>query len=196
MQNLSSERDETEALAAEVLELLAKATERFEAEDNEHWRWIAEHSPVPQVVEILHGSTTTTLRILDAIGRLEPVNGVTVSTQYRTPKGTVSKVTRRLIAQGLVSTESLPNNRKEVLFRLTPLGRAVFDVHHDFDAQMERGFRQFLRRYDASDLRFLVRLLREVSETSFLTLGLQEASMQAGPTGEQRRRGNARSRRA
>jgi DNA-binding MarR family transcriptional regulator len=169
----TSDRDETESLIAQVLALLAKVTERFESQENEETRWLAQHSHSPLVVELLRDSTVTTLRVVDAIGRLEPVNGITISAHHRIPKGTVSKVTRRLVAQKLVSTESLPNNKKQVLFRLTPLGSELFAVHRAFDEQMERGFRRFLRRYDPAELGLLVRVLSEATEASFLTLGLQ-----------------------
>ena len=166
-----NDRDDVAALSAEVVTLLAKVTGRFESEGNEEWRWIAEHSHNPLVVEILQDSTVTTLRVLDAIGRLEPVNGITISAHERIPKGTVSKITRRLILRQLISTEYLPNNKKEILFRLTPLGRELFEVHRAFDEQMERGFIRFLRHYAASDLRLLIRVLKEATAASFLDLG-------------------------
>ena len=178
LDNQPSSQDAAASLIAEIMALLAKVTERFESEDREEWRWLETHSPNPQVVALLRDSTIMALRVVDAIGRLEPVNGITISAQFRIPKGTVSKVTRRLIAQRLVSTEALPNNRKEILFRLTPLGRELFEIHRAFDEQMERGFRQFLQRYDADDLRLLVRVLRDATEASFLTLGLQATSPQ------------------
>jgi DNA-binding MarR family transcriptional regulator len=162
-------------LSARVIALLAKITERFDSAENEEWRWLAEHSPSPVIVEILRDSTPMTMRVLDAIGRMGPVNGVTISEQYRIPKGTVSKITRRLIAQQLVSPERLPNNRKEVLFRLTPLGKDLFELHHAFDEQMERGFNRFLQGYDVDALRLLVSILQDATEASFLQLGLQPA---------------------
>jgi len=164
--------DDPAVLSAEILALLAKMTERFDSAENEEWRWLIEHSPRPLIVEILRDSTPMALRVIDAIGRMEPVNGITISERYRIPKGTVSKITRRLIAQGLISHERLPNNRKELLFRLTPLGRDLFDLHRTFDERMERGFIQFLQRYDAATLRLLVGVLREATEASFLQLGL------------------------
>jgi DNA-binding MarR family transcriptional regulator len=172
-QGASGNADDVTTLSVEVLALLAKVTERFETEGNEEWQWIAAHSQNPLVVEALRDSSVTTLRVIDAIGRLEPVNGITISAQFHIPKGTVSKVTRRLIASKLVSAESLPNNRKEVLFRLTPLGRELFEVHRAFDEQMERGFIQFLRRYSAEELRLLLRVLGEAADASFLSLGSQ-----------------------
>lgn len=172
--------DEIASLSADILALLAQVTRRFESQQGEGWRWIMQHSPNPLVVELLRDSTATTLRVLDAIGSLEPVNGITIAAQYRIPKGTVSKITRRLIAQRLISTESLPNNKKEILFRLTPLGREMFEVHRAFDEQMERGFIGFLRRYDTDELRLLVRVLRDATQASFLALGSQATAPQTG----------------
>jgi DNA-binding MarR family transcriptional regulator len=179
--HLDDHRDnanDTAALSAEVLALLAQVTGRFESQEHEEWRWIEQHSSDPRVVELLRDSTIMALRVVDAIGRLEPVNGITIAAQFRIPKGTVSKVTRRLITQQLVSVESRPKNRKEILFRLTPLGRQFFELHRRFDEQMERGFRRFLERYDAADLRVLVRVLHDATEASFLTLGLPVPSLQ------------------
>lgn len=169
----TSAHDETLSLSEEVLGLVAALTSRFEQEGHEEWRWIAQHSPNARVVELLRDSTTTAMRVLDAIGQLEPVNGATISAQYHIPKGTVSKVTRRLLVQKLINAESLPNNRKEILFRLAPVGREFVTFHRAFDGQMERGFIAFLRRYDASELRLLARVLRDAIATSFLTLGEQ-----------------------
>jgi DNA-binding MarR family transcriptional regulator len=120
------------------------------------------------IVELLQDTTFMMLRVLDAIGQLEPVNGITISKQFRIPKGTVSKTTRRLMAKKLITEESLPNNKKEILFRLTPLGRELFLAHRAFDQQMERGFIQFLQRYNDDELGFMVRVLQDVVETSFL----------------------------
>jgi DNA-binding MarR family transcriptional regulator len=170
--------EETAPLVAQVLALLGKVTEQFQSEEHENWQWLAQHSSNPLIVEILRDSTLTGLRVLNAIGRLEPVNGITISAQFRIPKGTVSKVTRRLIAQNLISTEFLPKNKKEILFRLTPLGRELFEVHRAFDAQMERGFVRFLQRYPPDELRLLARVLQDATEASFLTLGLQAPAAQ------------------
>ncbi len=182
-------REEAQPLIEQILALLAKVTERFGSEENEESRWLAQHSHDPLIVELLHDSTATALRIVDAIGRLEPVNGITISAHARIPRGTVSKVTRRLIAQKLVNTASLPNNKKEILFRLTPLGSELFQVHRAFDGQMERGFMRFLERYDLDELRLLVRVLDEATEASFLTLGLQRTAAQEH--GEKRARDQA-----
>jgi DNA-binding MarR family transcriptional regulator len=164
---------EAQSLIKQIMELFSIIGDRFDSEENDQWQWIAQHSKNPLIVDLLRESTLTTLRVLDAIGQLEPVNGITISEQYRIPKGTVSKITRRLIAQNLIGSESLPNNKKEILFRLTPLGRELFEVHRAFDEQMERGFVSFLQRYNADELHFLVRVLTDAAGTSFIDLGLR-----------------------
>jgi DNA-binding MarR family transcriptional regulator len=172
----TSKQDDTESLAVRILALLAQVTERFDSDENESWQWFAQHSDNPLIVELVRDSTITTLRVLDAIGRSEPVNSITISEQFRIPKGTVSKITRRLLAKNLIRKESLPNNKKEMLFRLTPLGRELFQAHRAFDEQMERGFMHFLQCYSSDELRVVVRVLDDATKASFLTLGLQEPS--------------------
>src|SRR5215510_2875693 len=159
--------DSLEPLIGEILALAGKATERFEPDAADMKAWMREHFSNPAIADLLQESTFMMLRVLDAIGRLEPVNGISISKQFRIPKGTVSKATRRLIAKKLISKEALPNNKKEVLFRTTPLGKELFEAHRAFDQHMEHRFVQFLQRYNEDELRFITRVLKDISETSF-----------------------------
>ena len=165
-------------LTAEILRLLDKASERLEPENLDMKQWMIEHFDNPLLADLLQETTFMMMRVLGAVGQLEPVNGITISREYRIPKGSVSKATRRLIAQKLITSEALPNNKKEVLFRTTPLGKELDLAHRAFDQQMERGFVRFLGRYNADELRFIIRLLTDVSEASFLALGDEQAEAQ------------------
>lgn len=157
-----------EPMITEILTLLSKVSEKFEPDNLGMKQWMIRNFNNPKIAEHLEDSTIMMLRVLDAIGRLEPVNGITISKQFRIPKGSVSKATRRLIAKKLLKTESLPNNKKEILYRTTPLGKELFQAHRAFDEQMEKSFVQFLQKYDEDELRFLVRVLRDATEISFL----------------------------
>jgi DNA-binding MarR family transcriptional regulator len=153
---------------AEILSLLGKVSEKLEPDNLGMKQWIIQHFEDPRIADLLEDSTVMMLRVLDAIGRLEPVNGITISKQFRIPKGSVSKATRRLIAKKLIKAESRPNNKKEILYRTSPLGKQLFQAHRAFDEQMEKSFIQFLERYKEDELRFLVRLLRDATEITFL----------------------------
>lgn len=169
-------QEDASSQITEILTLLGKMTERFDSGETQEWHWLDQHSSAPEVVEVLRDSTVLTLRVIGAIGQFEPINGITISERFRIPKGTVSKITRRLLTKRLIASETLPNNKKEILFRLTPLGRAANDLHRTFDGQMERGFMRFLARYDASELAIVARILRDATEASFLDLGLQQST--------------------
>jgi DNA-binding MarR family transcriptional regulator len=156
-------------MIAEILTSLGKVSEKLAPENSEMKQWMAQNFHNPEVTDLLQDTTFMMLRVLDAIGQLEPVNGITISKQFRIPKGTVSKTTRRLIARKLITKEALPNNKKEVLFRTTSLGNALFHAHRAFDQQMEKGFVHFLHKYNAAELQFLVRVLHDIEDASFLS---------------------------
>ena len=148
--------------------LLSQVSEKFEPGENEMKQWMAQNFRSPIITEVLQDSTLMTLRVLDAIGQLEPVNGITISKQSRIPKGSVSKITRRLISKKLITKESLPNNKKEVIFRMTPLGKEIFLAHRAFDQKMEKGFLKFLKKYDADKLQVVIDILQDFLKTKLL----------------------------
>src|SRR5512138_422431 len=147
---------EADPLITEILSLLGKVTEKLEPDSLGMKEWIVQHFQNSQIADLLQDSTVMMLRVLDAIGRLEPVNGITISKEFHIPKGSVSKAARRLISQKLIKSESLPNNKKEIVYRTTALGKQLFQAHRAFDEQLERGFIQFLQKYNEDELRFLI----------------------------------------
>jgi DNA-binding MarR family transcriptional regulator len=157
-----------ESMIAEIMTLLSKVTEKFEPENIGMKQWMIQNFHNPKIAELLQDSTLMMLRVLNAIGQLEPVNGITISKQFRIPKGSVSKTTRRLIVKKLIKAEARPNNKKEILYHTTPLGKELFQAHRAFDEQMEKSFIHFLQRYDANELHFIVSALQDFLNVSFL----------------------------
>jgi DNA-binding MarR family transcriptional regulator len=160
-----------QSMVEEIKNLLSQLSDRFQPEENDLRDWMLANSHNPALAELMQDITLMMFRVLDAIGQLEPVNGITIAKQYGIPKGSVSKATRRLVAHKLITQEALPNNKKEILFRTTPLGKELFLAHRAFDAQMERGINRFMQRYAEDELRFMTRVLQEVMATNFLALG-------------------------
>lgn len=165
-----SNKADIQPMITEIMALLSKVSEKFEPDNLGMKQWMIRNFNNPKIAELLEDSTVMMLRVLDAIGRLEPVNGITISKQFRIPKGSVSKATQRLLIKKLIETESLPNNKKEILYRTTPLGKELFQAHRAFDEQMEKSFVQFLQKYNEDELRFIVQVLHDLGEVSFLSL--------------------------
>lgn len=122
----------------------------------------------PIVIEFLKEATVQMLHVLDAIGELEPVNGITISKRFGIPRGSVSKNTRRLVELGFIKAETLPDNKKEVLFQLTSSGQQVFELHQQLHAHIDNNIRNFLDQYDLDQIRFLAMLMKDTLATSWV----------------------------
>ena len=160
---------QTESLIDQINALIREMGQRLADDDDYEHRWMAEHCENPEASALLPNMTVGMLHVLDAIGRLEPVNGITISKQFGIPKGSVSKVTRKLAAKNLIITETLPNNKKEILFRMTTLGKEIFEVHRAMHLEMEQRMSEFLRRYSADELRFIAKIIQDFGQMRWFT---------------------------
>ncbi|GGG57786.1 MarR family transcriptional regulator [Paenibacillus radicis (ex Gao et al. 2016)] len=127
-----------------------------------------QNSPNPGIAELMKEMTVLSLHVLDAIGKLEPVNGNTISKQFGIPKGSVSKITRKLVDRQIILIEHLPDNKKEVLFRTTSLGREIYLLHAALHNQIDSNVNRFMQRYKEDELRLIVNSLGEIARTSWI----------------------------
>lgn len=164
---------EQNALITEVIDHMAAIQQRFQAEaegEDEEKKWMMMHTSDSDVIDFLKVATVQMLHVIDAIGELEPVNGITISKQYNIPRGSVSKITRRLADIYMIQFEPVPDNKKEVLFRLTPLGKKIFILHQQLHQHIHHNMSRFLHQYKIEDIRFLVSLMKDVISTSWVQI--------------------------
>ncbi|MCY8977486.1 MarR family transcriptional regulator [Bacillus atrophaeus] len=165
---INSGEQNKDRLIKELLGAVKDIQLKFQSEDDEESQWLVENSPNPIVAELIKEMTITMLHVLDAIGKLEPVNGTTISKQFGFSKGTVSKITKRLVDRQIIFIEYLPDNKKEILFRTTSLGKEIYRLHEALHHQINIGVNCFLQRYKENELRFLVNVLHEILHTSWI----------------------------
>jgi hypothetical protein len=70
-------------------------------------------------------------------------------------KGAVSQGTKKLLDKGLVEDYKLPDNRKEVFFRLTPLGEKVYLGHKKHHGKMDKDFSEYRAGLSEKDLQVI-----------------------------------------
>ena len=158
-----------EPVIQELLGLSAKLIQKWDSDgDDEEIQWMIQHCSDPALKAILQEITVRMLHVLEAIGQLEPVNGITISNKMDIPKGTVSKATRRLIDKQLIKSSPLPNNKKERIYHTTDLGMELFHLHRDLHQEIEKHVIQFLSKYEQSELDFLTRFSQDILETSWV----------------------------
>jgi 23S rRNA (uracil1939-C5)-methyltransferase len=112
---------------------------------------------------LLHEFSLSELHCLDAIGNLEHPNVTNIALTMNMTRGAISKITKRLKARKLLSTYSLENNRKEVLFTLTEKGRHIFDEHRKGHIAWEKQVLSFLQAYPIENLSKIVKFLALVN---------------------------------
>lgn len=186
--NSASSSERTSRKDQWILELKQKVSvlqKKFQAEDDEERQWMIQRCNQPELIELLREMTVTMLHVVDAVGRLEPVNGITISKQFGIPKGSVSKITKRLVDKQILHMENLPDNKKEIIFTLTPAGREIFKLHGALHEQMDLGISLFLRRYSEDELRFLNRSMQDTIDASWVNFEDSEVpSLIQGEAGE------------
>lgn len=155
-------------LIKKLIEKIPQLQKRFQSEDDEEKAWLIQNCSNPLIIDFLQDSTVMMLHVIDAIGQLEPVNGTTISKQFGIPKGSVSKITRKLVQQEIIRTEFLPDNKKEVLFLTTPLGKEIFDLHLALHKQMNKGINRFLQRYNTDELLFIIQAFEDTLQASWV----------------------------
>ncbi|ASR49481.1 MarR family transcriptional regulator [Paenibacillus kribbensis] len=111
--------------------------------------------------EGIAGLNLTDVHVIDCIGRHEPINVTTLAERIELSKGTVSKVSTKLLKEGWIRRTQLNDNKKEIYFRLTPLGKKLFVVHERLHAKVQRQLFEFLSRYSSEELAVLKRLLSD-----------------------------------
>ncbi|AIQ22072.1 MarR family transcriptional regulator [Paenibacillus sp. FSL H7-0737] len=151
-----------------LIDMIPQLQKRFQSEDDEEKAWLIQNCSNPLIIDFLQDSTVMMLHVIDAIGQLEPVNGTTISKHFGIPKGSVSKITRKLVLQQIIRTEFLPDNKKEVLFLTTPLGKEIFDLHQALHKEMNKGINRFLQRYNTDELLFLNQAFEDTLEASWV----------------------------
>ncbi|ABS22212.1 MarR family transcriptional regulator [Bacillus cytotoxicus] len=157
-------------LIKQIVNLTGELAKKWGQEEDEEREWLLQNCKNPHIATLLKEVTVKMLHVLDAIGKHEPVNGITIASETGIPKGSVSKMTRRLMNKNLIVTETIPNNKKEILFKTTSLGKELFHLHQALHQEINKGVVQFLSRYTQEELQFVTRFLSDTLEASWVTM--------------------------
>lgn len=78
------------------------------------------------------------------IGSSQRPNVTQITEHLKITKGAVTKITKRLITNGYLSSYQIEGNRKEKYFELTDKGQIIFDKHEKIHAEaFEKNMRIF-----------------------------------------------------
>ncbi|GED54511.1 MarR family transcriptional regulator [Brevibacillus borstelensis] len=164
-----------ERLLREVFEVFTRFAKKIQEEDDEEKAWMLAQTSDEQVQAILSEMTFMMLHVLDGIGKLGRTNGSTLSSQFGIPKGTVSKLTKRLKVLGLIAFETIPGNKKELYFTLTPQGETIYKLHERLEERIQAAAAHFMAGYTREQLEFIRDFMNKLTSHSFLQLDEEQA---------------------
>ncbi|WP_091216141.1 MarR family transcriptional regulator [Paenibacillus sp. BC26] len=160
-----------EQLLQDVFEAFRQFAIKIQQEDDDEAAWLlSQCSDDAEVRTILKEMTPMMLHVLDGIGKLGAANGSMLSSRFGFPKGTVSKVTKRLAALGLIAIETLPGNKKELHFRITQIGETIYRLHERLDERIKLGAVRFSADYSPEQLIFVRDFMHKLNASSFVRI--------------------------
>jgi DNA-binding MarR family transcriptional regulator len=92
------------------------------------------------------------IHLLKIIREHEGAKASEIAAYMNITNGAVSQGTKKLLDKGLVEDYKLPGNRKEVFFRLTPLGEKAYHGHEKHHSKIEAPFLGFLADLSEKEL--------------------------------------------
>lgn len=102
--------------------------------------------------EFLHGYGYSEIHFIDAIGVLNAPNVTKIANHLKVTRGAVSRMAKKQIAQNLIESYSLEDNKKEIYFRLTKNGEKLFNEHQQRHELWKQRDSEFFSKYSEERL--------------------------------------------
>lgn len=74
---------------------------------------------------------------IEFIGKHADSNVTKLAESFYMTSGAISKLTKKLIEKGVIESYQKPDNKKEIYFRLTEQGKAVYNIHEDLHKEFQ-----------------------------------------------------------
>ncbi|WP_180955931.1 MarR family winged helix-turn-helix transcriptional regulator [Monaibacterium marinum] len=99
-------------------------------------------------------------RVLDALSRMEPTSQVELARAFDVTAASMSTMTVRLMAAGLITRQVDPDQARSNVLRLTPQGTELLDTIHQAWRSIDDEIAELIGPEDAATLAALTRKLR------------------------------------
>ena len=98
---------------------------------------------------------------IDYIGKTELPNVTKIADNMQMTRGAISKMTKKLLAKGLIEKYSLESNKKEIYFCLTESGLELYKEHEKRHKLWEQRDSKFLERYSPEEMEIITKFMKE-----------------------------------
>lgn len=114
----------------------------------------------------LKGHKPSEVHCIEYIGNHADSNVTELAESFYMTRSAISKITKKLMEKGLIDSYQKPENKKEIYFRLTEQGKAVYKIHEELHKEFQERdkavFEQVTEEQFDSMLRFIQRYSRHL----------------------------------
>lgn len=114
----------------------------------------------------LKGHKPSEVHCIEYIGNHADSNVTKLAESFYMTRSAISKITKKLMEKGLIDSYQKPENKKEIYFRLTEQGKAVYKIHEELHKEFQERdkavFEQVTEEQFDSMLRFIQRYSRHL----------------------------------
>lgn len=100
----------------------------------------------------LKGYNPSEIHCIAYIGEDEDPNVTKLAESFDVTRGAISKLTKKLINKGLIESYQKPDNKKEVYFKLTEQGKAIYDIHEEMHREFKDRDKPFFEQVTKGQL--------------------------------------------
>jgi DNA-binding MarR family transcriptional regulator len=104
------------------------------------------------------------VHLLDTINQHQGENTSQLAQRNGITKGAVAQITKKLLEKGLITAFQTPENRKEVYFELTKLGKKVVSGHDRHHRRLNAGLSKYFETLSYKDMQTISTFLDKVIE--------------------------------
>jgi DNA-binding MarR family transcriptional regulator len=101
---------------------------------------------------ILKGYNPSEIHCIAYIGEAEDSNVTKLAESFDMTRGAISKLTKKLVKKGLIESCQKPYNKKEVYFKLTEQGKAIYNIHEEMHKDLKNRDQPFFEQVTEEQL--------------------------------------------
>ncbi|AEV94389.1 winged helix DNA-binding protein [Pediococcus claussenii] len=113
--------------------------------------------------DTLDGVNILALHFVQMVGTDQPIRGVELTEKMGVTKGATSKITARLINKRLIFKAHQGDNKKDIYYSLTDLGKQVYQIHEELHKREAADMKDVLASFSQKQIDDAVKILSEIN---------------------------------
>ena len=101
---------------------------------------------------------------IDGIGMVDHPNVTKISEKMGLTRGAISKISKKLLSKGLIESYQEPDNNKEIYFRLTAGGQAVYGDHKKIHNKVRQEWLSFFEHYSDDEQAAILQFFTDIND--------------------------------